>query len=46
MKAGKQENWNTDVQSVRPAELNSAEFVCSGQNARRSHRQDACVPIS
>jgi hypothetical protein len=28
----------------RPAELNSAESICSGQNVRWPHRQHACVP--
>jgi len=35
---------NTDFQSVRPAELHSAAFQNSGQNARWAHRPQACVP--
>jgi len=35
---------NIDFQSVRPAELYSAEYECSGQNARWPHRPQAYVP--
>jgi hypothetical protein len=36
---------NTDLQSVRPAELHSADNrEISGQHVRWPHRQNACVP--
>jgi hypothetical protein len=46
MNRARQSTGNTDFQSVRLAELYSADLEDSGQYARWSHRQDACVPIS
>ncbi len=37
---------NTDLESVRPAELHSAESQAPDMDVRWPHRQLACVPIT
>jgi len=37
---------NTDLESVRPAELDSAEPEAPDMDVRWPHRQHACVPIT